>query len=314
MLGKDRLKSVLFGYEVRSTAIISNGLVHSAPKQKILKLVRQELEKLRKYADLSNIETNRLWNETYGRYMRVSKTTFSSLRRAKNELVIGADTDLDYEELLKIRKNIVYRTIKKEFPMMEHEKNDVANEYEYRSKRDNMQDLLDQGVFYLCSTHVNPAKDHAEWEGKIYIHEDWKERSDPDMHGRIAAYVRNHDIRTVQWVTGEPVWLVYRPNCKHYLIEVPVEAVLGSSVKSLLKKHEMFMEDEPEISYEYGQYKNYYERLKVYSYLHKMFDAEDLDKDITETRKLVRKWKLLSEGTNFKLNRTYRANTSREAA
>ena len=311
MLGKDRLKSVLFGFEIRSTAIISNGLVHSTPKQKTLKLVRQELDKLRKYADLSNLETNRLWNETYSRYMRVSKTTFSSLKRAKNSAVIGADTDLDYEEYLKIRKNIVYKTVKKEFPLLEHEKNDVANEYEYRAKRDQMYDLLQDGVFYLCSTHVNPAKDHAEWEGKIYIHEDWKERTDPDMHGKIAAYVRNHDIRTVQWVTGEPVWLIYRPNCKHYLVEVPVETVLGSSVKSLLKRHEMYMEDEPHISYEYGQYKTYYERLKVYSYLHRMFDAEDLDKDIKETRKLVRKWKLLSEGSSFRINQTYRANTPR---
>ena len=314
MLGKSRMKSVLFGYEVRSTAIISNGIVHSTPKQKSLKLMRSELEKLRKYANLSDSETNRLWQESYGRYMRMSKDSYSLLRRAKNEAEIRAGTDLDYEELLKIRKNVVYGVSKKEFPILEHTKNEIADEYEYRGKREYLQNLTNSGVFYLCSSHINPAKDHADWEGKIYIAADWTSRCDPDMHGKIEAYVRNHDIRTVEWVTGEPVYLVTRPNCKHYLIEIPIEEVLSSSVNKLLKAHDMYMEDEKELSYEETQYKHYYERLKVYSYLHNMFDAEDLNKDITETRKLVRKWKLLSEGSGYRINSTYRAKTSREAA
>lgn len=60
------------------------------------------------------------------------------------------------------------------------------------------------------------------------------------------------------------------------------------------------MEPEKEISYPEGQYKVYYERLKMLSYLHNMFDAEDLGKDISETRNLVQKWKLLSEGSGYR--------------
>lgn len=314
MLGKSRLKSVLFGYEVRSTAIISNGIVHSTPRQKTLGLLKKELEKLTKYANLSPSETNRLWQQNYSRCIRVAKGTYSLLRQAKKTVVIRAGADLEYDEELKLRKNVVYSVVRKEFPLLEKEKNEAADEYEYRAKRENLQSLFGSGVFYLCSSHQKPAKDHAEWEGKIYVHEDWAMRIDEEMHGKVEAYIRNHHIRTVQWVTGSPVWLVYRPNCKHYFIEVSIEEVLGSSVRKLLKAHNMYMEDEKEETYEYGQYKHYYERLKVYSYLHSMFDAEDLDKDITETRKLVRKWKLLSEGSGYRSGLVNRAITSREAA
>ena len=277
---------MLYGFEVRATAIISNGLVHRVPKHQTLKLVRKELSRLDKYAKLSETEKNHLWLDNYSRYMRVSKKTFSSLRKANN----AEKGTEDYDEELKLRKNIVYQTVRKEFKSLESEMNNLANEYEYRHKHDSLQEQFASGIFYLCSTHINPAKDHADWEGKIYVSEDWEERVSSDQHSQVAAYIRNKHIRTVQWVTGEPVWLITRPNCKHFLIEVPVEEVLSSSVKKLLKNHDMYMEDEKEITYEYGQYKDYYERLKMLNYLKGMFDAEELDKDIDKTRQLVRKW------------------------
>ena len=283
MLGKKRLKEVLYGYEVRTTAIIGNGLVHHVPKQQTLKLIRKELLRVSKYADLSSSETNQLGMLAYNQYVRVSKKVFSSLRKAEN-------ADLEYEEKLILRKNAVYAKLKEDFKSLEHIKNDAANLIEARNKRDSLQEMMSEGIFYLCSSHINPAKDHKDWEGKVYVNEDWETRCDQDMHGKIEAYIRNHDVKTVQWVTGEPVYLVTRPNCKHYFVPVSVEEVLGSSVKKLLKSHNMYMQDEKELSYEYIQYKNYYERLKVLSYLKSMFDAEDLDKDIKATRLLVKRW------------------------
>ena len=272
---------------MRSLAIIGNSLVHRVPKQTTLKLVKKQLKRLADYANLSPSETNSLWADLYKRYIDISKKTFSSLTRAKKASVIG---DWEYEEELKLRKNIVYGMIRKEFTAIEKEKNAVANAVEYRAKRDQIDTLLSSGVFYLCSSHPKPAKDHADWEGKVYVNADWRSRTDLDMHGKIAAYIRNKDVKTVQWVVGEPVYLITRPNCKHYFIEISVEEVLGNSEKALLKKHNLYMEDEEPQSYEYTQYKGYYERLKLLSYLRKMFDAEDLDKDIAETRKLVKKW------------------------
>lgn len=296
MLGKNRAKQVFFGYEVRVNAIIGNSLVHRVSKQQTLKIIKRELVRLQNYANLSLSETNHLWLKSYNRYMRVSKKSFSLLRKAN----FAEKGTKDYEEELKNRKNIVYKSLRNEWKLLEREKNDLANEYEYRNKRDSLFEQFQSGVFYLCSTHINPAKDHADWEGKIYVNADWEDRVDPDMHGKIAAYIRNHDIKTVQWVVGEPVYLITRPNCKHYFIEISVEEVLGNSVRKLLKKHNMYMENEPEQSYEYGQYKNYYERLKALTYLHHMFDAEELSVDITNTRKLARKWKVEVDRANNK--------------
>lgn len=290
MLGKNRIKQIIYGFEIKTTAIIGNGLVHRVPKQKCLNLIRKELDRVSSYANLSLKEKHSLWLDSYARYNKVSKQSFSSLRKS------GA-YELEYDDELKLRKNIVYGYLRKQFDVLEHNKNELANEYEYRAKDDEVRGLLESGsIFYLCSSHINPAKDHADWEGKIYVDEDWMDKCDDSDKKRIAAYIRNHKIVSVQWVTGAPVWLVYRPNCKHYLIPVSVDEVLGSSAKKLLKEHDMYMENEPEQSYEYGQYKTYYERSKMLQYLKKMFDAEDLDKDLRNTNKLVKKWDLLSKG------------------
>lgn len=293
MLGKSRLKSVLFGYEVRCSAIIGNSLVHRVPKHQTMNLIKKELGRLTKYANLSPSETNSLWLETYSRYMRVSKQSFSALRKANKYQKApekGSEEELDYLDELKLRKNVVYKTMRKEWKLLEHEKNEAADMIEYRAKHDHLREEFSSGVFYLCSSHINPAEDHKDWEGKIYVHEDWEDRVGSDLHDAVASYIRNHNVHTVQWVTGEPVYLVTRPNCKHYFIEVDVQEVLKSSVKKLLKSHNMYMQDEKEMSYEYTQYKNYYERLKALTYLHKMFDAEELSKDMKQTRQLTIKW------------------------
>lgn len=239
---------------------------------------------------LSELEKRDLWTDNYSRYVQVSKKSFSALRKANN----AQKGTKDYEEELKLRKNIVYEYIKPQFKQLEAEKNYLANEYEFQYKHSELREQFEEGIFYLCSSHINPAKDHAEWEGKIYVHEDWEERvgDNPDLASRIRAYIKNHKIKTVQWVTGEPVWLCTRPNCAHFLKEVSIDEVLNNGVKSLLKKHNMYHKDVKQLSYEEIQYKKYYERLKMLSYLSYMFDSEKLNKDISKTKKIIKSWKL----------------------
>ncbi len=288
MLSKSRTKSLLYGYEIRALAIISNGLVHRTPKQKILKILKNDLQHTGKYMQLGSSEMLLLWNDSYSRYVRISRKTFSSLRKANKY----EKNDIGYDDELKLRKEIVYETVRKEFKPLERIKNEVANRYELKRKDAALTELLSTGIFYLCSAHEKPAEDHREWEGKIYVSENWEERLDADdvNRAKIEAYIKNHDIKTVEWVTGEPVYLVTRPNCKHYFIEVSVEEVLGHSAKSLLKSHNLYIPYEEPMSYSYEQYKDYYERDKMLNYLKTMFDTDKLDQDIKDTRKLVRKW------------------------
>jgi hypothetical protein len=178
---------------------------------------------------------------------------------------------------------------------LEKQKNEAANDVEFRAKHDEIQGLLDgNGIFFLCSTHKNPAKDHADWEGKMYYAADWEDKiteGDTVTRAKVEAYIRNHRLKTVEWVVGEPVWLITRPNCKHFFIEMDTDEVLHSSVKSLIKRYKAIMPEDIPMSYEYEQYRDYYERLKVLLYLRKMCPSEKLDTDIKETRKLVLKWK-----------------------
>lgn len=287
MLGKARLKQLLYGFELRSTAIIANGLVHRVPKHIVLKQIKTDLVRTARLIGLNSAEMNQLWLDSYSRYVKLSRKVFSSLRKS----------DLDYKEKLQERQNVVYSRIRSSvLGDLERQKNSLANDVERRFKQEKLTVLTRKGVFYLCSSHINPAEDHADYEGKIYVSEDWENRCQPDEAASIRAYIRNKQIRTVEWVTGPPVYMIYRPNCKHYFINVSVEDVLHSSAKTLLKKHEAYMKDDPPMSYEKTVYKGYYEKLKVLIYLREMCPGTELDKDIKSVRKLVVKWALRARG------------------
>lgn len=276
-MNKARLKQLIYGFELRATAIINNGLVNKVSKQTVLGHLKSELNKLSRTVKLGTAEINRLWLNCYSRYIKLSKRTYSKLRKTNN---------------VKERQNIVYGSIKK-FMLneVEHEKNEIANEVEHQGKQKDLRELMSKGVFYLCSSHKNPARDHANYEGKIYVSQDWRNRCNKKDVDSIRAYIRNHKVKTIEWVIGEPVYMVLRPNCKHYFIRVKVEDVLGSSVKSLLRRHKMYMSDQNIMSYEKTVYKRYYEQLKALYYLRDMSPSEEIDKDIKNTRRLLRIWK-----------------------
>lgn len=103
-------------------------------------------------------------------------------------------------------------------------------------------------VFYLCSVHTGPAEDHKEWQGKIYVDRYW--RSVLEKHGGtdtgtvhgdlikgIGAYIKNHNILTVQEVVNHKPYLITRPYCRHFFIPLSTEEVLGSSLNKILKEH-----------------------------------------------------------------------------
>ncbi len=96
-------------------------------------------------------------------------------------------------------------------------------------------------IFYLCSHHANPAEDHKNWEGKIYVDRFWlntvQDVYDDSVIRAVKRYIRDNDVRTVQWVTGEPVYMITRPYCRHFFIPVLTSEVLGGSVAAIQKNH-----------------------------------------------------------------------------
>lgn len=302
------VKRRLLQLEIDVFGIISNGLLHHTPKHKILAMIRKELQIISVQVDLDPAEINQLWGRFMILYREISQKTFVSLRRI--ELKFGKKED--YEESLKQRRAVIYSCIRARIMQNDLVKaaNEMTYQYEYRHKRDEIfgvGGLLDQeeddySPFFLASSHPKPAKDHAEWEGKMYYDEDWEKHipaTDPD-HDRIRACIRNRKLRTVQWVVGAPVYLVTRRNCKHYLRCLPIDEVLHASARALLKKHGMYMPEEKPVSREVLYYREYYARLKVEEALHELVPNEQLAKDIVKDKKLLAKWAKIINNKNDK--------------
>lgn len=85
-------------------------------------------------------------------------------------------------------------------------------------------------IFYVCSKHVSPAKDHKDWQGRLYVDRYWraslKSTGDEWMIPQVEKYIADNNIRTIQWVMGPPVWLTTRPYCKHWFAPVLTSTVI----------------------------------------------------------------------------------------
>lgn len=103
-----------------------------------------------------------------------------------------------------------------------------------------MQDSrINKQVFYLCSIHSNPAEDHKDYQGKIYVDRYWKTtlKDDPAVLKKVAAFIKNKSIITVQDICKAPVYMITRPYCMHYFIELDTNEVLNNGLKAVRRNH-----------------------------------------------------------------------------
>lgn len=157
-------------------------------------------------------------------------------------------------------------------------------------KKYRIEDALQDGIFFLVSKHDDCAKDHEDYQGKIYVNENWRSMTKDPM---VAMYISTNRIRTFQWVTGKPVYMITRPYCRHYFRKISVNEALSTDKNILLMKYYMnldkgirgnrqtlphFMED------------TYRERLDYLEGLFKVTPTNDIAVDIEKTKFLMRKW------------------------
>jgi len=108
--------------------------------------------------------------------------------------------------------------------------------------------------FYLCSSHADCADDHADWQGKIYFDESWRQFIKPEFHDSVSKLIQNKNLKSYQFVKSKPVYMATRPNCRHYFTPISVEQAIGQSPQSLLSN----------LNLKRGEYKKeYYEGLKA---------------------------------------------------
>lgn len=91
---------------------------------------------------------------------------------------------------------------------------ETAQHYDGEKRAEAIQRCLNDAraegrYIWLCSSHGDPAKGHEPWQGKYYYDEEAPEY--------VIQWAKSHGLKSYQWVIGEPVWMLTRPNCRHYM-------------------------------------------------------------------------------------------------
>lgn len=113
----------------------------------------------------------------------------------------------------------------------------VMRDKDIRDKQKGLKEAISStdNIFFVCSKHKHPAEDHKDYQGKIYVDRFWRTKLDEEMQKKVSAYIKNHNVLTVQYIIGEPVYMTTRPYCKHYFIPVSTSTVLNSSYKKVVE-------------------------------------------------------------------------------
>jgi hypothetical protein len=100
-------------------------------------------------------------------------------------------------------------------------------------------------VFYLCSSLQDCADDHADWQGKVYVVENWRQIARPEFHEAIQNTIQEKDIRgfyfATEWKNGTQKGpaLTTRPNCRHVMKPMPITQVVNKTEEQMLQEQRM---------------------------------------------------------------------------
>jgi len=161
-------------------------------------------------------------------------------------------------------------------------------------------------VFYLASSHDDCAIDHQDFQGLIYVDEEWRKYvKNEQAIVEIRKYINENNVRTFQWVTGSPVWFITRPNCRHYFKALSTIDVLNKSLDVLKEEngtHTSVGSRETQtirhpINKGWYTKKNikdiirkYKERLKYHQALYKKFKNDEILNAINKDKLMIEKW------------------------
>ena len=105
-------------------------------------------------------------------------------------------------------------------------------------------DMMQEGckglgiVLFLASTLSDSAPDHAPYQGKCYILQDWRSIIPSSEHQKYENLIQRQNIKTLEWVkeqgtyktkTGKiyKIGLGVRPNCRHTFTPITYEQAIS---------------------------------------------------------------------------------------
>lgn len=312
------------------TAIIYNGIVHQANKNVILRNLANEVRVFsRQLGNLSSISELQLWNLTKKLFTQVNKKAYLEARKPKN--------GVNYQENLENRSIAVFNAVKsilvapkpvlravnpllnsleaadkglKSELLMKKEREKSVEVGKLLRKTANSDSNVSKiyadyhySPFFLASAHVDPAKDHANLQGRMYYDANWERYvSSEEDKKAIRSYIQNHNCLSVQEAAKAPYWFPTRPNCRHYYKHMSLEEVLHSSTNKLLKSHNM-INHKPHSTPTESYSRAYDDKLDQLQALWKVMPNQMLAKDIKDTKQLSRKWHRMAEQSLRTLSR-----------
>lgn len=164
-------------------------------------------------------------------------------------------------------------------------------------------------IFYLCSEHGDCAKDHLDYQGKVYVDENWSSLDlTPEQKIEIEKYIKLNNIMSFQGICGKPVWLFTRPNCRHFFKRLSFEDVANKGLGTAYANNMYFETGNKTIQTIYhntqrywyteeninGIIKQYQERLTLNKEIYKVHKSEIVYRAIRKDNFLIQKW------TNYK--------------
>lgn len=184
---------------------------------------------------------------------------------------------------------------------------DYLKKIDWGNKKKAEEQVEKAKIFYLASSHDDCAVDHLDWQGKIYIDENWKKLiKNIEYKQKIQNYIDDQKIKVFQWVIGKPVWFITRPNCRHYFKKLSVQEVLTINTSTLIDKYKMHRKigskDQQTLYHSTNKswytkenieniIEKYEERLSYHKSLYDVQKNDELKKEMEKDRLLIKKWK-----------------------
>jgi hypothetical protein len=154
-------------------------------------------------------------------------------------------------------------------------------------------------VFYLCSYLQDCADDHAPFQGKLYVVENWRQLARPQYHADIQQAIQNKNIQGFYWATEwkngnqDGPALTTRPNCRHVMRPMPITQVITKSTNEMLVEQRM-----KRGKYDEDKYKDLQEQRKNERTIRKIKSRIDENKEQIENTKTPEAKELLQKKIN----------------
>ena len=208
--------------------------------------------------------------------MRIAKNV-KKIEQADSSLLAIAILNLFMKKAVNYKANVLI--------------NNELRKKEDNDKKETLQNAFNDGretkkLFYVASSHNDCAKDHLNYQGKVYIDEKWRTYVSEEEAVQIDLYIKNNGIKTVQWVTGAPVYFLTRPHCRHYFVQYTFDDIASMKFKVPYRK----IGDRKYQTIANGNYEYYKDRYNMLKELYKTYPTKELKNLLLKTRILRDKW------------------------